>query len=181
MLRSPDERFGDGRVALRLLEPGDADDFLEGLRDPAVHHLAYGDRMPVKRSAVADLITRVPLRLASGDALVMAVVERGAGAFLGITMLFGCDASSTAAEIGFWLMPEARGRGLGTEAIRLTLSWAFDVLGMERINGLTDLANEAGQRSMERAGLRREGVLRGIGLTARGRKDMISYSVLSTD
>jgi RimJ/RimL family protein N-acetyltransferase len=93
-------------------------------------------------------------RLAAGEALTLAATDRASGAFLGTTMLFGFEPSGRA-EVGFWLGPGARGRGLGAATIALTLRWGFDELGLTLIEGLTARANAACRAAMERAGMRR--------------------------
>jgi RimJ/RimL family protein N-acetyltransferase len=97
----------------------------------------------------------VASRLAAGEALILAAIARADGAFLGTTVLFGFE-NDGSAEIGFWLGPQARGRGLGTAAITLTMRWAFEELGLRRVHGLTAPANALSQRAMERSGMRRE-------------------------
>jgi ribosomal-protein-alanine N-acetyltransferase len=82
------------------------------------------------------------------------VIERDTGAFLGTTMLFRFEADGTA-EIGFWLGPGARGRGLGAATIALTMRWGFEELGLRRVEGLTAPDNQLSRRAMERAGMRR--------------------------
>jgi ribosomal-protein-alanine N-acetyltransferase len=84
------------------------------------------------------------------------VLSRRDGAFLGTTMLFRFERDGTA-EIGFWLGPAARGRGLGAATIALTLRWGFEQLGLSRIEGLTATSNAACRAAMARAGMRHEG------------------------
>ena len=90
------------------------------------------------------------------------------------------DPDTRDAELGFWLLPSARGHGIAARAIVLTVGWAFE-LGLERVHGLTDIDNRAAQRVMEKAGFVREGVLRGLERRPTGRVDFVSYSVLHTD
>jgi RimJ/RimL family protein N-acetyltransferase len=64
------------------------------------------------------------------------------------------------AELGLGLLGEAhRGRGLGTEAIRLVLSHAFGAMRLQRVH-LHVLTDNPAVRLYERLGFRREGTLR---------------------
>jgi len=54
-------------------------------------------------------------------------------------------------------------------------------LGLERLQGLTDVDNLSAQRVMELAGFVREGILRGFDRCSTGRVDAVSYSRLNTD
>lgn len=54
-----------------------------------------------------------------------------------------------------------RGRGLAWRAVRLLVEWSFDGLGLDRVEAHVNPDNRASVRTALRAGLRREGLLRG--------------------
>ncbi|WP_164015730.1 GNAT family N-acetyltransferase [Pyxidicoccus trucidator] len=60
-------------------------------------------------------------------------------------------------EIGFTLSRKYQGQGLGTEAVRALLGYAFGTLRMHRVIGVTDAKNTAAARVLEHVGMRREG------------------------
>ena len=66
-------------------------------------------------------------------------------------------------EIGIALLPQARGKGHGTEAQRQLTRYLFAHTTVHRIEAITATGNIAEQRALEKAGFTREGVLRGIG------------------
>src|SRR6478736_5650249 len=72
---------------VRLLRPGDADAFLAGFSDPVVHRNTYGGRLAPTRAAVEAYLARVEGRLDDGEALILAVILREDGSFLGTTLL----------------------------------------------------------------------------------------------
>ena len=64
-------------------------------------------------------------------------------------------------EIGISLFAEAdRGRGYGSEAVRLLTEHVFGELGAERVQASTHVDNGAMRRVLERLGYRYEGTLR---------------------
>ncbi|HEX2316512.1 MAG TPA: GNAT family N-acetyltransferase [Thermomonospora sp.] len=84
-------------------------------------------------------------------------------------------------EIGYWLAPWARGRGLMTEAVRAVSRFAF-AKGLHRVELLAAVGNDASQRVAELAGYRRECVLREAGILPGGvRTDLVMYALLSGD
>lgn len=86
------------------------------------------------------------------------------------------------AEIAYWLLPEARGRGWMATAVRLVTDWGFEHHAIERMFAMVDLDNTASQRTAEKAGLQREGILRGYeDVPGRGRVDLWSFARLATD
>lgn len=84
-------------------------------------------------------------------------------------------------EIGIILVPEARGRGYGTQAQRLLARYLFAHTTVHRIWAGTEVDNVAEQRALEKAGFLREGVTRGAGWRDGAWRDGVIYSLLRTD
>src|SRR5437763_1666850 len=85
------------------------------------------------------------------------------------------------AEIGYWLIERARGRGLGSRAVALVARWAVTEAGLARVEALVEPENIASQRVLEKAGFRREGHLRSYLVFERRRADAYIYSLLPND
>ncbi len=102
---------------------------------------------------------------------------------LGVISLRTAEQDPGLAAVGFWLRPEARGRGAATIAVQLIARWAFDELGVQRLELTTAPENVASQRVAERAGFTREGVLRALTAATKndGRRDSVMFSLLPSD
>ncbi len=87
-------------------------------------------------------------------------------------------AASFCWSIGIVLLPEARGRGAGSRAQRLLVSYLFAHTEVHRVQAETDVANRAEQRALEKAGFTREGVMRGFAFRDGGYRDTVLYGVL---
>ena len=61
------------------------------------------------------------------------------------------------AELGIWLVPQVRGRGLGSRALWLVGAWLFGATPLARLQLMTDPDNEAMVRAARSAGLRLAG------------------------
>jgi RimJ/RimL family protein N-acetyltransferase len=85
------------------------------------------------------------------------------------------------AEIGFWLVPRIRGRGLGSRAVALFARSAVTDAGLARVEALVLPDNTASQRLLEKAGFRREGHLRSYLVFDQQRTDALIYSLLPSD
>jgi ribosomal-protein-alanine N-acetyltransferase len=81
-------------------------------------------------------------------------------------------------EIGLALLPGYRGRGLGTTAQRLLVDHLFRYTTAHRLEALTNTKNIAEQKTLERLGFQREGVLRGIVFGNGAWQDNVIYSLL---
>lgn len=79
------------------------------------------------------------------------------------------------------MLPEARGRGYGTQAHRLLARYLFAHTPVHRVEASTEVGNVAEQRTLEKAGFTREGVTRGVGWRDGAWRDGVTYSLLRTD
>jgi RimJ/RimL family protein N-acetyltransferase len=100
-------------------------------------------------------------------AVEFTIYDRTDSAPIGTTGLFDISHAHRHAEFAV-VLGERRGQGLGTEAARLALDFAFHVLHLRNVLLQTLEWNVAGLTAYERAGFRRIGVRRGAA-TSRGR------------
>jgi RimJ/RimL family protein N-acetyltransferase len=94
---------------------------------------------------------------------------------------YGPNAESAAWNFGIDVIPEARGKGHGSEAQRLLADYLFETTDAHRVEASTDVDNIAEQRSLEKAGFTREGIARGAQLRAGSRRDLVTYARLRDD
>ncbi len=62
------------------------------------------------------------------------------------------------ANLGYFIAEEQQGKGFMTEAVRLCVGYAFDELGLHRVQAGVMPRNTPSQRVLEKAGFRREGL-----------------------
>lgn len=86
--------------------------------------------------------------------------------------------SSHCWNIGAQLLPEGRGRGVGTQAQRLLVRYLFAHTPVVRLEADTEAGNIAEQRALEKSGFTREGVLRSMVFRDGRWRDVVRYSVL---
>ena len=85
-------------------------------------------------------------------------------------------------ELGIALFATgSRGRGFGTEAVRLLAAHLFREFGAERVQASTDVANGAMRRVLEKLGFVEEGVMRGFMPAEEGRADYVLYGVTKSE
>ena len=105
----------------------------------------------------------------------------GDGRIVGLALAFGIDREEREAELGYIVVPEARGRGAGTAILRALTDWAFAEAGVLRIRLVIDTLNPASLRVAEHAGYVREGVMRSVGFKNGKRIDAVLLSRLPSD
>jgi RimJ/RimL family protein N-acetyltransferase len=96
---------------------------------------------------------------------------------LGGGTLHHLDTERAIIEIGYWLLPHARGRGVATRIARLLAEHSF-ALGVQRVEAYVNVGNGQSDRVLERAGFTREGVVRSLPTPAGKRVDKTLYSLL---
>jgi RimJ/RimL family protein N-acetyltransferase len=80
------------------------------------------------------------------------------------------------ATFGYWLAPEARGRGIATRALRLITDWTIATTDLIRLDLYTDLENDRSGAVAQRVGFAREGIRKAWDLDRDGRPiDVMSY------
>ncbi len=94
------------------------------------------------------------------DVAPFSVVELDSGELAGAAALWGIDQHNRLAHIGVSLRPSCRGRGLGTDTVRVICRYGFTVLGLHRLQIETLADNAAMIGAATEAGFVREGLLR---------------------
>lgn len=123
-------------------------------------------------------------RMADGENVAFRVADAVSGTTLGHLGVNAIDPVMRVARVGYWVLPEARGRGVATRALAVASRWALTELGLHRLELDHALGHEASCRIAERCGFRYEGTLRGAMFEA-GRhdafRDMHLHGRLATD
>ncbi|GLH99771.1 GNAT family N-acetyltransferase [Phytohabitans aurantiacus] len=90
---------------------------------------------------------------------------------------YGSGTRSRAWNIGRELLPEMRGRGVGTEVMRLTVGWLFRHTDTNRVESTPEPANVVAIRSVVKVGFVHEGVLRGALYRDNGWHDLALHTI----
>jgi len=99
-------------------------------------------------------------RRSQGEFVCFAVVPEGLDTAVGIFQLRALDAEFSTAEWGFALGSAFWGRGLFLEGARLMMAFAFDQVGVNRLEARAMADNDRGNGALRKAGARKVGVLR---------------------
>ncbi len=82
------------------------------------------------------------------------------------------------ASLGYWVAASARGRGAALNALRAMTVWGLVTLRLPRLELHVEPWNTASLRTAERAGFRREGLVRGGRWIAGEPRDTVVYTRL---
>jgi RimJ/RimL family protein N-acetyltransferase len=115
------------------------------------------------------------------DPAFFSVVELAADELAGEALLWGIDLHNRSAHVGISLRPAFRGRGLGTDAVRVLCRYGFAIRGLHRLQLETLADNDAMLRAAHRAGFTREGVARGSDWVNGRFADSVIFGLLESD
>jgi ribosomal-protein-serine acetyltransferase len=134
----------------------------------------------ISRADVLANIDRMAKGLQAGTDFHFGIFDGGAQ--VGSIGLHVQDADDRIARIGYWLDERATGRGLVTSAVRELVAFAFDSLGIHRIEIRCAPENLKSRAIPERLGFTNEGTQRDVLRMADGRfQSLIMYSLLSSE
>lgn len=164
-----------GPVQLGQFLEADVDDVHAFASDPEVcRHTTWGpNTMDDTRRFLRDAL--VPQQ----GALLLAVVREGR--VIGTASVWTTSVADRRGEMGYALGQPFWGRGYATLVARGLLRLGVDYLGLERISATCGPDNVGSVRVLEKAGLHREGLLRGHQLVRGARRDSLVFGVLATD
>lgn len=150
----------DDEIELRLLEERHAEEIF-ALVDANRQHLRQW--LPwvdaeVSAKEAREYIRMMRERFAACTALATGIWYQNQ--LVGAIGFVNIDLESYLAEIGYWLIPEAQGKGIITRASRGLINYAFDDLKLNRIVIRCAEGNRNSRAVPERLGFKQEGQLR---------------------
>ena len=161
-------------VNLRILEKEDLPLLAEWFNNPEF----FGEFNPL-RQLFREEIEKM---LSDPHELRPFVVEKKDGSKVGfIAHFYVLHPAGKQLEVGYSLVPSERGKGYCTEALKIMVEFLFLSKDTNRIQAMTDPRNLASQKALQKAGFKKEGVLRKT-LFSRGEwRDASIYSILRED
>ncbi|MEI8304373.1 MAG: GNAT family protein [Burkholderiales bacterium] len=116
----------------------------------------------------------------AGDGLAFAIVEKSTNRVVGSTRYMKANLANKRLEIGFTFLGKTwQKTKINTEAKYLLLTHAFELLGLNRVELITDYLNSTSRNAILRLGAKEEGILRSHMVMPNGRiRDSVLYSVV---
>lgn len=173
---SPQPSIDVGEVAvLRPWLPSDAPAVFEAFQDPAIQrwHVRRADSV----DEAGEWVEKWRGGWATEDEAQWAIADHE-GALLGRIALKDVDLREGSADVAYWMVPAARGRGLCTSSVIALCQWSFGVAGFRRLGLDHSTENVASCRVAAKAGFFEEGTRRQAALHADGYHDMHMHALL---
>jgi len=175
--RFPDELEVDDLIVRAPLD-SDIEAIAPAFLDPEVGGEAGLPRIGPEMLRAA-LATQIPAMREQG-LMSPYVIADTAGAVLGGAALHHFDPLRDTVEVGYWLLHDARGRGVATRAVGAMVDHAF-ANGICRVEAHVRIGNDASERVLDRLGFEREGVKRRLLRHGGRRVDATLFAVVAAD
>jgi len=171
------------RLLLRPLDPSDVDAVHAGCQDPEIPRWTPVPS-PYLREHAEDFVREASANGWRDDTMYNFGVFTHEGTLvssMGLVHLASLYTVGRQAELGYWTAKEQRGRGYTVEAARAVIGWAFDGLGVERLDWVAEAGNVPSRAVAQRLGFTMEGTLRGKIVHRGTRRDAWIGSLLPSD
>jgi RimJ/RimL family protein N-acetyltransferase len=158
--RQPSLRAGPALV-LRPWQASDVTAVVAAYADPQIQrwHLQTKDE-----AAASRWIEQWKVLWQNETDASWAITDEASGAVLGRMGLRGIHLDEGRAEAAYWVLPAARGRGVATSALQALIDWAFQEVGLHRLDLMHSVHNTPSCRVALKTGFELEGVLRDYAL-----------------
>jgi RimJ/RimL family protein N-acetyltransferase len=163
-------------IGLRMWRDDDAPALIAACNDPEIVRWLPVIPSPYGEAEAREYLEQCRLNWDLGQAFNFAIVDEP-GELLGSIAMRALRFK--VGHIGYWIAPAARRRGVATTALQLLCQWAVEEVGLKRLELMTDPDNVASQGVAEKAGFRREAVLRSnLEYRDGSRRDSVMFSLL---
>lgn len=165
------------KVVLRAMEKSDCELAREMFNDPEIENLVGGWAFPLSQYAQEKWY-----EAHYNDKDFRFVIETSEDGAVGIATLTNIDWKNRMAYHGIKLANrEHRGRGIGTDSVMAIMRYAFDELGLNRLNGAWFAENLPSKNMYMKCGWKEEGVRRKYIFKHGKYRDLIETGVLAED
>jgi RimJ/RimL family protein N-acetyltransferase len=164
------------KVNLRIIEPDDFDVYAEWINSVDV----MGEFLFGRQMSIGEIERQYSTRSPEFDTFI---IEKMDGTKIGILHYFDSKFGGYAKskEVGYFLIPEERGKGFCTEAVSLVLDYLFLLFPLTRIQAVCSTTNVGSQRVLEKTGFNREGTLRKLAFFSGRNMDILIFSILRSE
>jgi RimJ/RimL family protein N-acetyltransferase len=174
-LTVPDRPLSDGVVVLRPPREHDLRAIERGTADPDVV------RWMGPFGSAREVLERNLSRWADGTRATFSICDQTDICLGHVWVILGDLEDPGRGSVGYWLLPEARGKGFATRSVQLVSRWALGDLGLARLALFAEPSNERSRRVAQRSGYVEEGVLRSYMEIGDRRVDCVVFSLLPSD
>ena len=177
----PSEPLSDGQISLRPAAERDIPEILIAYQDDPELHVCLGEDRPPSGAQLGRRMEAAQADMDQGLSIRLTITVDGSDDCAGQITVHEFEWQQSRAEIGIWVAPQLRNRGVARRALSLAAPWLFDTFELRRIALLTEPDNEPLLHAARGAGFVHEGLLRAYMRRRGSRVDMAVLSLTPSD
>ncbi len=156
-------------------------ELVEAVKDGELWNLWY-TTIPHYQRMEEEIERRLTLQ-SQGLMLPFSIIDNSSGKAVGMTTYLNIDEANLHVEIGAtWLRRNMQRTGANTEAKRLLLTHAFEVMNCNVVEFRTHFCNQQSRRGIERLGAKLDGILRNhMIMPDKTLRDTCVYSIIKNE
>lgn len=168
------------RLILRRILPSDLNDVYDYASNPSVSRFLLWYPHESKKRTV-QYLRLLDKKYKKAEFYDWGVVNKSDGRLIGTCGFTSFDLVNNSAEVGYVLNYAYWGQGLAAEATRAVITFAFEILQVNRVEANFMPENSGSRRVLEKCGMRREGIKREA-IYAKGKYiDIEIYAITRAD
>ncbi len=183
MMLSRQIELSDGVVSLRPMADADAVEVFEAAHE-SLEDLKPWMGWAYDGYSIEDTqgyLALLPMGWERGEDYAFGIYDREDGVLAGGCGLNHINPYYRLCNLGYWVRSSRAGRGYAGRATRLLARFAFERLHLIRVEVTAAVGNERSLRAAQKAGARREGVLRNRILVGETIYDAVMHSLIPSD
>lgn len=133
--------------------------------------------------AIDSFFANAQITLENNEGMAFATIDKATNKIAGSTRFMKSNLPNKRAEIGFTFLGKSwQKTHINTESKLLMLTHAFETMGLNRVELLTDFLNTTSRNAILRLGAKEEGILRNHMIMPDGRvRDSVIYSIINSE
>jgi ribosomal-protein-alanine N-acetyltransferase len=146
------------RFNLRQVQPEDQQFLFEGLSDPiAMPHYGVYYKTFEETKTQLDWYEK---NYIDGTGIHWKITGKASGEKVGVISVYYYKAEHKKAEVGFWLLPQFRNKGITSEVLKPVIKYWQKEKELHRLEAFVEEENTASSRFLEKAGFTYEGTMK---------------------
>lgn len=170
-------------ILIRQFQPEDAEATFEAIQESLAEVSKWLPNLndELTLDSVRAYIAGQPRLWTQGEAYNFVIVDGKNGRILGGCGLTTIHPLHRYANLYYWVRSRSTGRGVATRAVRMLSGFALHETGLQRVEIVVAVGNEASKRVAEKAGAHLEGVLRQRLRDGERNRDAYMFSLIKSD
>lgn len=177
------EEITDGVILMRRFHLNDAEETFAAVRESLADLKPWmswaHDGYSIQEAKEFIRVTRA--RWEEGTLFAFAIIDAKNGSVLGGCSLSHIHPVYHLCNLGYWVRTSRRGEGIAVRATKLGARYAFEKVGLIRVEVVMAIGNSASRRVAEKTGAHYEGILRNRMVVGRDIYDAHMYSLIPKD